>query len=98
MNAKILVIDDEKSIRFTFETFLTDEGHSVVSAASYREALTRLSETFFDVVFADIILEAESGIEILREIRHRQPNCPVVMITGDPNVENGGGCPAFRRL
>ncbi len=87
MSARILVIDDEESIRFTFQRFLTAEGHIVATAESYSEALARISVTSFDVVFADIILGDGTGIDILREIRARGLTCPVIMITGDPAVE-----------
>lgn len=87
MSAKILVIDDEESIRFTFERFLRAAGHLVTTAASRSEALALLDETDFDVVFADIILEDGTGIEILREIKARGLTCPVIMVTGDPGVE-----------
>ena len=87
MSARILVIDDEESIRFTFERFLRAAGHVVATADSCSEALTRINETSFDVVFADIILGDGTGIEILREIKAREPSCPVIMITGDPGVE-----------
>ena len=87
MSARILVIDDEESIRFTFERFLRAAGHLVATAASCSEALVRIDEASFDVVFADIILGDGTGIDILREIRERGLSCPVIMITGDPGVE-----------
>ena len=87
MSAKILVIDDEESIRFTFERFLTAAGHLVTTAASCSEALIRLDEHSFDVVFVDIILGDGTGIEILRAIKARGLNCPAIMITGDPSIE-----------
>ncbi|MFZ2446174.1 MAG: sigma 54-interacting transcriptional regulator [Syntrophobacteraceae bacterium] len=87
MSARILVIDDEESIRFTFERFLGAAGYSVATAESRGEALARINETSFDVVFADIILGDGTGIDILREIRAKGLICPVIMITGDPGVE-----------
>ncbi len=87
MSTKILVIDDEESIRFTFERFLAAAGHIVAVAESCSEALARINETSFDVVFADIILGDGTGIDILREIRARGLTCPVIIITGDPGVE-----------
>ena len=53
MNAKILVIDDEEAIRFTFERFLKTEGHAVATAESCNEAWTRINEMSFDLIFAD---------------------------------------------
>ncbi|MCE5243585.1 MAG: sigma 54-interacting transcriptional regulator [Syntrophobacteraceae bacterium] len=87
MSARILVIDDEDSIRFTFERFLKAAGHIVTTAATCTEALARINETSFDVVFADIILGDGTGIDILREIKAKGLTCPVIMITGDPGVE-----------
>ncbi|MBI5740176.1 MAG: sigma 54-interacting transcriptional regulator [Nitrospirae bacterium] len=87
MSAKILVIDDEESIRFTFENFLSDEGYEVTTAGDFEEALARLTGADIDVVFTDIILGNRTGVDILREVRKRKNNCPVIMITGYPNVE-----------
>ena len=87
MNAKILVIDDEEAIRFAFERFLKNEGHVVATAESCSEAWTRINEMSFDLIFADIILEDGTGIDILREIRGRGLSCPVIMITGYPSIE-----------
>lgn len=87
MSAKILVIDDEGSIRFTFERFLAADGHIVSTAGSCSEALAKISQTNFDVIFADIILEDGTGIDILRKIKEKGLSCPVIMVTGDPGVE-----------
>jgi DNA-binding NtrC family response regulator len=87
MSARILVIDDEEAIRFTFERFLRAAGHLVTTAGSCREALEQINTTTFDIVFADIILEDGTGIEILRHIKAKGLSCPVIMITGDSGVE-----------
>jgi PAS domain S-box-containing protein len=87
MKTNVLVIDDEESIRFTFENFLSNEGYSVSTAKDYDEAISVLSQIEFDVVFTDIILGNRTGIDILREIKKRENNCPVIMVTGYPNVE-----------
>ncbi len=84
---RILVIDDEESIRFTFENFLSDEGYRVSLAGDYQEALGKMAEADFDLIFTDIILGDRSGIDILREVKDRWMNCPVVVITGYPSVE-----------
>ena len=85
--AKILVIDDEENIRFTFKGFLLDEGHEVMTACDYNEAMAKVSETKFDLIFVDILLEGKSGMEVLREIHASKRNSSVVMITGVPDVE-----------
>ncbi|MFO0754620.1 MAG: sigma 54-interacting transcriptional regulator [Thermodesulfovibrionales bacterium] len=87
MNAKILVIDDEESIRFTFESFLQEEGHTVLTARDFKEALSRMGEGDFDLIFTDIILGGSTGIDILKEVKERNLSCPVVIITGYPSLD-----------
>lgn len=87
MKAKILVIDNEECVRVTFEKFLQDEGYEVFTTKDYSEAIAKVSELNFDVIFADIVLEDNTGINFLREIRKRNFNYPVVMIAGSPNIE-----------
>jgi len=85
--AKILVVDDEESIRFTFDSFLSDEGHEVATAGEYDEALDMISRNEFDLIFMDIVLGGKTGIDLLKEVRNMSVNCSVVMITGYPSVE-----------
>lgn len=87
MKAKILVIDDEEGIRFTFKTFLSEEGHEVFTADSYPSAMEIIESKSPDLIFADILLDEHTGIEILREIRERGMQCPVVIITGQPDID-----------
>jgi PAS domain S-box-containing protein len=84
--AKILVIDDEESLRFTFKRFLAGAGYDVETAEDYRQASAVIAEKDFDLVFADIILGGKTGLDILREVKERNPCCPVVMITGCPEI------------
>jgi PAS domain S-box-containing protein len=85
--ARILVVDDEESIVYTFESFLADEGHEVLVGRSYEEALKHLSEHEVDVVYSDIVLGGRTGIDLLREVKARNLTCPVVMITGFPEIQ-----------
>jgi PAS domain S-box-containing protein len=85
--AKVLIVDDEESIRFTFDSFLSDEGHEVCSAEDYDKALNMITGSTFDLIFMDVVLGGRSGIDLLQEIREKNIGCPVVMITGYPNVE-----------
>ena len=87
MKARILIVDDEESIRYTFDNFLSDEGHEVTTARAYDEALEKMLGNNFDLVFMDIILGGKTGIDLLQEFRKRSMHCPVVMITGFPNAE-----------
>ena len=85
--ARILVIDDEEGIRFTFRKFLSDKGYTVVTSKTFKESLSRIGEADFDLIITDIVLEGRNGIDILREVKERNPFCPVVMITGYPDIE-----------
>jgi two-component system response regulator HydG len=87
VSGKILVIDDEESIRFTFQRHLAKEGYSVTTAADYPSVLEKIAAEQFDLVFADILLPgSQNGLEILRTIGEQQPYCPVIMITGAPDI------------
>ena len=87
MKAKILVIDDEESIRFTFKSFLSREGHEILTAEDYSTAIEIISRTDLDLMFVDIILGRHTGVDILKEVKNRGMHCPVIMITGGPNLE-----------
>jgi two-component system response regulator HydG len=84
---KILVIDDEESIRFTFESFLADEGYEVVTAADFDAALSSLDESDFDLIFADILLGGRTGIDVMRVVREKGLASQVVIITGAPDID-----------
>jgi PAS domain S-box-containing protein len=67
---------------------LVDEGHEVVTVESYPKAVTEITEKKFDLIFSDIILNGHSGMDVLRLVKEKGMNCPVVMITGQPDIEN----------
>ena len=87
MKANILVIDDEESIRFSFHRFLAAEGHNVITAESYLEALARMDEREFDLILADIILDDGWGIDILQEVMRRNLKTRVIIMTAYPTTE-----------
>jgi len=85
----ILIVDDEESIRITFEMFLKREGYGkIITAATFEEALFAINEERFDLIISDIVLEGASGTDLLRHVRQTGIHCPVVMITGFPNLES----------
>lgn len=85
---RILVVDDENSLRLTFEMFLKREGYGhVLGVSSFDEAIAVIEKNDFDIIISDIVLQGASGIDLLRRIKEMGKKCPVVMITGYPNIE-----------
>lgn len=82
---RVLVVDDEPSLRLTLTEFLKRAGYEVFAAADVQSAL-HLGSASFDVAVIDINLPGRSGIELLKEINSREPYVPVIMITGEPNL------------
>jgi DNA-binding NtrC family response regulator len=79
--ARLLVVDDESSIRLLYSQELAEEGHQVVTAATAGEAVERLQENDFDLVVLDIKLKNESGIELLQKMVKERHEMPVILCT-----------------
>src|SRR5438132_7264516 len=77
----LLVVDDEKNMRLSLETILSDEGYEFRAAESAEEALRLLNQDQFFMVITDARLSGMSGYEFLGQVRHRWPSLPVLMIT-----------------
>ena len=87
--SKVLVVDDEESLRLTFKTFLSREGYGPVTTAStFDEALALIENNTYDLIVSDIVLEGASGIDLLRRAKELHQECPVVMVTGYPNIKS----------
>src|SRR5512140_963506 len=84
----ILIIDDEAAIRESLQTLLELEGYAVEVANDGAEGLVRMAARPFDLVLLDFALPDRNGIEILRDIRERDTNLSVIMITAYGTVEN----------
>jgi two-component system response regulator HydG len=84
----ILVVDDESSLRETFQFFLSREGyHPVISAAGFSEATEVLKSSPVDLIISDIVLQGTSGIGLLKYVRKNGIDCPFIVITGYPDVD-----------
>ena len=84
----ILVIDDEAAIRESLEVLLTLEGYSLRMANDGEHGLRALELENFDLVLLDLALPGQSGLELLPQIKERQPELPVIMITAYGTVDN----------
>jgi DNA-binding NtrC family response regulator len=86
--ASILIVDDESEIRESLQTLLELEGYRVDAAASGEDGLARLASQPFDLVLLDLALPGKNGMDVLAEIRERDPQLAVIMITAYGTVEN----------
>jgi DNA-binding NtrC family response regulator len=85
--SSILVIDDEAAIRESLEVLLSLEGYTVTMATDGVEGLRLLDAESFDLVLLDLNLPGQSGLELLPQIKERQPELPVIMITAYGSVD-----------
>jgi len=84
---KILVVDDERNILLLLNKFLKQEGFHVETARSFDEAISRLADPF-DLVITDMRLPGRSGLDLLRWVKERRPELPVIVITAYGSIEN----------
>jgi DNA-binding NtrC family response regulator len=84
----ILIVDDEMAIRESLQTLLEMEEYQVEAVGTGEQGLTRIAEHPYDLVLLDYALPDKNGIEILREIRDRDPSLAVILITAYGTVEN----------
>jgi len=85
---KVLVVDDEQMIRYTLTEALRSWGYAVAEAGSVAAGLAAFDAEQPDMVLLDINLPDGSGLDALREIKHRDADAIVVMITADVFIEN----------
>jgi response regulator RpfG family c-di-GMP phosphodiesterase len=85
--ARILIVDDERSIRVTLCALLGGAGHEVEAAEDAPQAREMLARARYDVVLSDIVLAGMTGVELLKTIRQEAPDVQVIMMTGEPTVE-----------
>ena len=82
---RVLLVDDEPSLRLTLTEFLKRAGYDVIAAPDFPSAMM-VGQGSYDVAVIDINLPGRSGIELLHEINSRESYVPVIMITGEPNL------------
>ncbi|HBR17140.1 MAG: UDP-3-O-[3-hydroxymyristoyl] N-acetylglucosamine deacetylase [Deltaproteobacteria bacterium RIFCSPLOWO2_12_FULL_43_16] len=84
---KILIVDDEDSIRQSLSDVLKDEGFEVLLASNGQEALKALDAKLPDLIILDIWMPIMDGTEVLKEIKAKYPELKVIMISGHGNIE-----------
>src|SRR2546429_5287654 len=77
-----MVIDDEEVVRETLADMLSDLSHRVVMVENGRDAVAKISEGSFDIVFTDLAMPEMDGWETARAIRQLKPELPLVLVPG----------------
>lgn len=89
---KILVIDDERSIRNLMQEILEDEGHSVDVAEDGAKGVEMADKERYDVIFCDIKMPGLSGEEVLDTLHEKGIETPVIMISGHGDIDTAVSC------
>jgi len=79
---RILIVDDEASVRQLFAVWLREENYECQTAASADEALTLLATDTYALVISDMMMPGRNGVELLREIKSRYADTAVIMVSG----------------
>ncbi len=84
---RLLVVEDDSSVRNTITTFLELEGYAVDAVSSTREALERLRDDAYPIVISDIYIDERTGLDVLETARKKNPNCAVILMTARGTME-----------
>jgi len=86
---QILLIDDDPFIRFLLGEFLEKLGHSVVTAKDMEDAYCAVTSKEFDTIFVDLHFPTDeyNGFDIIGKIKQHQHQCPIIILTGDNNLD-----------
>ncbi len=86
--ARILVVDDNESIRKTFATILKDKGYLVDTAENGKEAIEKSNVNFYNLALIDIKLPDMEGTQLLTLIKDTSPKMVKIIVTGFPALKN----------
>lgn len=86
--AKILVVDDDKSIRETLAAILEEEGYAVDTAENAREAIEKTNNGFYNLALVDIRLPDMDGTRLIACIKETTPKMVKIIVTGFPSLQN----------
>lgn len=92
---RILLVDDDTAVRTAIQTLLEYHGHEVVAAESGRKGLSAIERERFDVVICDIFMPGMDGLEAIRAFQQRDPDVPVIAMSGFMFRDTGVPAPDF---
>ena len=84
---RILVVDDEQSMRDLLAEYLNEYGYEVTCAVNGQEALRIYEQGHFDIILSDLYMEPMNGLELLNKIKEIKPDAIFIMITGHPTIK-----------
>jgi len=85
---RVLVVDDEASVLYTYQMILERQGYEVVAASTSKEAKDAIARQEFDLILCDYSLEQQhTGFEVIAAARERRPDVPSIMLTGYATLE-----------
>lgn len=85
---KLLLVDDDITIRKGIEVFLQSEGHSVITAGNGKEALAFIGEHSFDCIISDVMMPVMNGLELLEKVQSLHYDLPFIAVTAYATVED----------
>ena len=85
---RILIVDDDKDLRFNLSCILKEEGHEVIAVSDGKQALNALAQNVLDLVLLDVRLPGMDGVELLKEIKKIEQNLPIIMLTAYSDVKS----------
>ena len=90
-HTRILVVDDDETIRTTMKAILEDEGYLVDLAGTGKEAIQKSNEKTYNIALLDIRLPDIEGVELLKLMKDTVPRTRKIMVTGYPSMQNAIG-------
>jgi len=88
MSHRIMVVDDEPTVRYTFDRYLTRAGHQVMAVETAEEALNRIAAFEPELVITDVRMPGMSGLQLLEKIRASLPEVDVLVMTGFEDMQS----------
>jgi DNA-binding response OmpR family regulator len=88
MDARILIVDDEASIRFSLQRALERDGYEVWTAEDGHQALRLVQQHVFDLILTDLKMGGLDGVEVMRQARAISPDTAIIMLTGYATLES----------
>jgi two-component system, OmpR family, response regulator len=89
MEAKVLLVDDEKDFLESMSERMRLRGMDVTTASSAKEALALIESDFFDAVILDFQLPEMDGLAVLKNIKAKHPEAQIILLTGHATLESG---------